>query len=144
MPLLDTLLKVFFPLLGCILRTIRDFILFIWLLTLRFTIGNKVDINFLKFRFNAILFCVPTFILIYWNKNSKNFLLWIWVYVEWLCIFACYFLFITKYETWCISNVFLMTFKRLRRQLSSNIDEACLCMPNKMKFWWLLSSYVGN
>ena len=144
MPLLDTLLKVFFLLLGCILCTIRDFILFIWLLTLRFTIGNKVDINFLKFRFNAILFCVPTFILIYWNKNSKNFLLWIWVYVEWLCIFACYFLFITKYETWCISNVFLMTFKRLRRQLSSNIDEACLCMPNKMKFWWLLSSYVGN
>ena len=144
MSLLDTLLKVFFLLLGSILRTIRDFILFIWLLTLRFTIGNKVDINFLKFRFNAILFCVLTFILIYWNKNSKNFLLWIWVYVEWLCIFACYFLFITKYETWCISNVFLMTFKRLRRQLSSNIDEACLCMPNKMKFWWLLSSYVGN
>ena len=144
MPLLDTLFKVFFLLLGCNLRTIRDFILFIWLLTLRFTIGNKVDINFLKFHFNTILFCVPTFILIYWNKNSKNFLLWFWVYVEWLCIFACYFLFIIKYETWCISNVFLMTFKRLRRQLSSNIDGACLCMPNKMTFWSHLSSYVGN
>ena len=42
----------------------------------------------------------------------------------------------------CLTNVFLIVFKQLRRQLSSNIDEACLCssnideaclcMPNKM------------
>ena len=32
----------------------------------------------------------------------------------------------------CLTNVFLMYFKQLRRQLSNNIDEACLCMPNKM------------
>ena len=32
----------------------------------------------------------------------------------------------------CLTNVFLMTFKYLRSQLSSNIDETYLCMPHKM------------
>ena len=34
----------------------------------------------------------------------------------------------------CLTNVFLMTFKWLRRELSSSIDEACLCVHNKMIF----------
>ena len=28
----------------------------------------------------------------------------------------------------CLTNVFLIAFKQLRSRLSSNIDEACLCM----------------
>ena len=32
----------------------------------------------------------------------------------------------------CLTYVFLMAFKYLGRQLSSNIDEACLCMLNKL------------
>ena len=34
----------------------------------------------------------------------------------------------------CPKNDFLMTFKWLRKQLSSNIDGACLDMPNKCLF----------
>ena len=37
----------------------------------------------------------------------------------------------------------LMTFKWLRRQLSSNIDDACLCMPNKCLFWLYNESKKG-
>ena len=36
-----------------------------------------------------------------------------------------------------------MTFKWLRRQLSSNIDDACLCMPNKCLFFFYNESKKG-
>ena len=32
----------------------------------------------------------------------------------------------------CLTNVLLIAFKQLRRQLSSNIDDVCLCVLNKM------------
>ena len=43
----------------------------------------------------------------------------------------------------CLTNVFLMTFKWLSRQLSSNIDEACLCVPNKCLFHYKMSLKKG-
>ena len=43
----------------------------------------------------------------------------------------------------CLKNDFLMTFKWLRKQLSSNIDEAYLDMPNKFFFDCKIGSKKG-
>ena len=43
----------------------------------------------------------------------------------------------------CLKNDFLMTFKWLRKQLSSNIDEAYLDMPNKLFFDCKIGSKKG-
>ena len=46
---------------------------FIYLITYPlFTIGNRVDNNFLKFLFNTTLLCVIFLILIYWDKKIKK------------------------------------------------------------------------
>ena len=68
--------KYFFLLLDNILCIILDFILFIWFFTTSFTIGNNVDIIFLKFRFGTILLFIifPIFIFTE-TKKVLNFLL---------------------------------------------------------------------
>ena len=88
--LLDTLFGAFCILLGCILRIIHDFIWFILLLFTFFAIGNKIDIKFLKFHFNSILFWAFIFIFYIWEKKKKNFFSsWFWVFIEPFCFLLC-------------------------------------------------------
>ena len=111
--LLDTNFRVFYLLLGCILCIIRDFILFIWLLTTFFTIGIKVDINVLKFRFDTTLLCVIFLILIYWDKKgSKNNFFYDFGYMwnDYVSLLVTFCLFIIKYETSCLFNAFLSSY----------------------------------